>query len=263
MIAVALGVGVAILLVSRGGPKAISGDILVPGPCPHVSHIGHTASLVDSQGRTLGSGLAKIAEKEGDCHLTFTFEAMEADEYKVKFAVEAPGEPVATYDGPSYTPEELAKADYHLTMTQSDFASTDRIPTQDPPDEKSLIQLNLAAGAALGSFNHSGSFAGITPARLTRFMPSVTFNGDSTATAGAVSVRDVTASTIVLATMSSSGAPVCFAAKQGSGSDWFVEVAGVEKANDVSHGIRDMKSFVIGLADAQTPEECAEAAYQG
>lgn len=72
-----------------------------------------------------------------------------------------------------------------------------------------------AAGVAHSYLASNGSFEGFSPAAAGQLDPAFAWNADPTASPGAVSIRGVTATSLVLVTQGS-GRPLCLAIESGS-----------------------------------------------
>lgn len=96
-------------------------------------------------------------------------------------------------------------------------------------DVQAQAQLNGSIRAAQVYFAENGSYEGFGPAVAAEFAPNVTFTATSAAP-GVVSIRGVTASSVVLVTSSEAGAYLCAAA--------------------------EMDLVTFGRANAQTPAQC-------
>lgn len=72
-----------------------------------------------------------------------------------------------------------------------------------------------ALGVAQWHLAANGSFEGFTPQAAAQLDPSFTWNADPTASPGAVSIRGVTASSLVLVTRGGAGRPLCLATEAG------------------------------------------------
>ena len=92
--------------------------------------------------------------------------------------------------------------------------------------------LRNALVAALTHYTDGATYEGFTPAVAESIEPSLTYNTSSTAISGEVSIRDVSASTVLLVTAAHDGSVWCIADDQTSGTTTY------------------------GTVDAQTTAEC-------
>ena len=77
-------------------------------------------------------------------------------------------------------------------------------------DVSAQADLNNALVAAQTFFAEKGTFQGFAPAAAAEYDPSITYTASS-ASAGVISIRGVSATTVVLVTSADRGAPLCAA----------------------------------------------------
>lgn len=79
-------------------------------------------------------------------------------------------------------------------------------------DVQAQANLQSAIRAAMAYYAENGTYVGLGPGSGAYFDPGVTYNTSPTAVVGQISIRGVTATTVVLATKTESGAALCAAA---------------------------------------------------
>lgn len=101
-------------------------------------------------------------------------------------------------------------------------------------DQRAETDLRNALVAALTYYTDGATFVGLTPKVAARIEPSLTYHTSTSAIPGEISIRDVSATTVLLVTAAQDGSVWCI-------------------ANDASSG-----TTTYGVVDAQTAAECVE-----
>lgn len=79
-------------------------------------------------------------------------------------------------------------------------------------DAAARVELDTAMRAAQAYYAENGTFEGYGPEVAASYDPSIRYNSSPAAVEGEVSIRGVTATSLVLVTRSPSGTPLCAAA---------------------------------------------------
>lgn len=102
-----------------------------------------------------------------------------------------------------------------LTRGAEETAETAGAGVSRAEDLRADALLVGAIGVAHSYFTSNDSFEGFTPQAAAEWDPSFTWNADPVASPGAVSIRGVTATSVVLVTQGGGGRPLCIATEGG------------------------------------------------
>lgn len=235
VVVIVLILGGGAFLMTRGGQTA-SGSVTVPEDCPSADELqdGPIAfSLKTSEGEDAGSGPGTFVPGDGSCAMTFSFPVeAKADTYTFFMDITPPEATTAvSAAGPTLTSEQLAQP---IDLGPDDFpVITEAASSAD--DKAAQSSLRNAIVAAKIHFTDNDSYAGFDPEVAASIEPSLSYDTSATATESMISIRDVSDTTMLLATKSSAGTVFCIA--------------------------DDTIDLTYGVVDAQTVAECADPSW--
>jgi len=203
-------------------PFTLSGSLYAGTKCPPFP-FPIMLTVLDQANEELGWGMLPLDQHGNRCVGEFSFDVEPADRLTLLLEVTG-GEGSSTLFGPTFTMDELAKQDYHVSLSGSDFAENSYLL-------EANSELAKALHAASGYFNDHGTFVGLDAAEMHALVPSVTFNDSKRAVTGETSVRQVTDETILFVSGLPDGTPYC-------------------------RGMKPPRQGSYGYTDAQTYDEC-------
>lgn len=224
--------GVAFLLLPGG--VAAAGELTLASACPSTTEMTFAFVLQSPDGAELGRGASTLKgnDTSTSCTLGFSFKSKTADSYKLTLDVIPKTGAEMNLIGPNLTQEQLSSP---LRLTAADFTvlAGAQLSAQDRAAQANLRNALVAAKTL--SIDAS-TYATINPETADQIEPSLTYDTSAAASVGVISIRDVSATTVLLVTKSDSGTVFCIA--------------------DNSYG-----GTTYGTVDAQAVAECADLSW--
>lgn len=211
----ALVIGGVAFLLPHGGVTAI-GELTWAVTCP-TADVGDIVFILRSpEGTEMGRGLSTLKGNDTSCTMGFSFKAKTADSYTLSIDFIPKTGADLEVDGPKLTQEQLTSP---LLLTPADFPVLvgAQVSAQ---DRQAQSDLRNALVAAKTLYIDASTYAQISPETAAQIEPSLTYDTSATASVGVVSIRDVSATTVLLVTKSDAGTVFCIADNAYSGTTY-------------------------------------------